>query len=208
MEKENSKKKFQLIIASKNIHKIREYKTILNELFLNIDILSLLDFPKYLPKEETGLSFKDNAISKAVDAASALNNWVLADDSGLIVPALNGNPGVYSARYAGNNATDADNRKKLLREMENFRDKDRFAFFECCIAIASPKSLKKCVCAKCEGKIETEEKGGEGFGYDPLFTKHDYNKTFAELSESIKNKISHRRKAIDKLLPTLEIITK
>ncbi|MFA6119604.1 MAG: RdgB/HAM1 family non-canonical purine NTP pyrophosphatase [Parachlamydiales bacterium] len=206
VSKKPNSKKFQLIIATKNIHKIREYKSILNELLPNIDLLSLFDFPKYKPPIESGSTFEENAKLKALDAATNLDAWVIADDSGIIVPALNNEPGIYSARYAGNQATDADNRKKLLSKMESFSEKNRFAYFKCCIALAHSKELKKCVCATCEGKIETEERGGEGFGYDPIFTKHDYNKTFAELNGSLKNKISHRRKAIDRLLPTLQMI--
>lgn len=199
-------KKFQLVIASKNIHKIREIKSILNQLISNIDILSLIDFPEYTPPKETGNTFEENAIQKATHAAKSLNKWVISDDSGLVVPALNGEPGVFSARYAGDNATDADNRKKLLSKIEELDDKERFAYYECCIALASPEGLKKTVCATCEGKLEIQERGGEGFGYDPIFMKHDYNKTFGELNEATKNKISHRRKALDKIITTLESI--
>ncbi|NGX34243.1 MAG: Non-canonical purine NTP pyrophosphatase [Candidatus Anoxychlamydiales bacterium] len=208
MENENIDQKninnFQLVIASKNIHKIREIKTILNELVPNIDILNLIDFPKYVPPQETGSSFEENAKAKAIHAANTLNRWVISDDSGLVVPALNGEPGIFSARYAGKNATDSDNRKKLLSKLAAVNDKDIYAYFECCMAIASPEGLKKCVCSKCEGRIETKEKGGEGFGYDPIFVKHDYNQTFAELKEAVKNKISHRRKTLDKIVLTIE----
>lgn len=197
------KKLIELVIASKNIHKIREFKEILNKLS-GFDILSLLDFPNYIPPEENGKTFEENAKIKATHAAKALNKLVLADDSGLVVPALNGQPGVYSARYAGKNATDSDNRKKLLANMEQLDEPDRNAYFECCIAVASPKGLEKSICAICEGKIIRKERGGGGFGYDPLFVKNDYNKTFAELESSVKNKISHRRKAIDKILTFLE----
>jgi XTP/dITP diphosphohydrolase len=197
------RKLIEIVIASKNIHKIREFKEILNGL-KNFDVLSLRDFPNYTPPEETGKTFEENAITKAVHAAKTLNKLVLADDSGLVVPALKGEPGVFSARYAGNNATDADNRKKLLSNMENLEEAERNAYFECCLAIASPKGLEKSICAICEGKIIRKEKGGGGFGYDPIFIKNDYNKTFAELESSVKNKISHRRKAIDKLLIYLE----
>lgn len=207
-EKNNKKnnKRFQLVIASKNMHKIREIKSILNQLMPNIDILSLIDFQDYRPLRETGDSFKENAILKATHAAKEINKWVISDDSGLVVPALNGEPGVLSARYAGNNATDADNRKKLISKLEELDEKDRYAYYECCVALASPEKLKKCVCATCEGTVEIEERGGEGFGYDPIFIKHDYNKTFGELNETIKNKISHRRKALDKILTTLESV--
>jgi len=211
MENENldqsNIKNFQLVIASKNIHKIREIKTILHEIAPNLDILSLIDFPEYTPPEEKGSTFEENAKIKAIHAAKTLNRWVISDDSGLVVPALNGEPGIFSARYAGENATDRDNRKKLISKLADLSDKDHYAYFECCIAVASPDSLKKSVCAKCEGRVETIEKGGEGFGYDPLFVKHDYNQTFAQLKESVKNKISHRRKALDKIAFTLESLS-
>jgi XTP/dITP diphosphohydrolase len=197
------KKMVELVIASKNVHKIREFKEILNTLS-GFDIRSLLDFPEYKPPDENGKSFEENAIQKALHAAKSLNKLVLADDSGLVVPALHGEPGVYSARYAGNNATDADNRKKLLSNMENLEERDRGAYFECCLALASPRGLEKSVCAICEGKIIKKERGGAGFGYDPIFIKNDYNKTFAELESSVKNKISHRRKALDKILTFLQ----
>ncbi|MBN2479748.1 MAG: XTP/dITP diphosphatase [Parachlamydiales bacterium] len=204
IEEESIKKDFQIVLATKNLHKIREIKTILSELLPNLDVLSLLDFPDYTPVKETGKTFEENAILKAIDAAKVLNKWTLADDSGLVVPSLNGEPGVYSARYAGENATDKDNRAKLLSKLESLSEKERYAYFQCCMAIASPNGLKKCACSKVEGKLTLEERGGEGFGYDPIFIKHDYNQTFAELKEAIKNKISHRRKAIDKILATLE----
>ncbi|MBI3901135.1 MAG: XTP/dITP diphosphatase [Chlamydiia bacterium] len=193
----------QIIIASKNIHKTREFRAILKTL-PSLDLLSLCDFPTYLPPEEAGVTFEENAILKAVHAAKALNHWVLADDSGLIVPALQGAPGIYSARYAGKNATDAENRKKLLEEMESLEGDSRNAYFECAIALASPQGLKKVTKGTCEGTLLTQGRGGGGFGYDPLFVKHGYNKTFAELDETTKNRISHRRKALDKMQLLLE----
>lgn len=195
----------QLVVASKNLHKIREFKTILSKQ-PHIDLLTLLDFPDYIPPEETGNSFMQNAILKAEHAAKTLNHWVISDDSGLVVPALKGAPGIYSARYAGENATDGDNRIKLLREMQDLNDEDRQAYFQCVIALASPDSLIKCFEGTCEGSVVSQEKGGSGFGYDPVFMKHSYNKTFAELEDSIKNRISHRRKALDKLILHLETI--
>jgi XTP/dITP diphosphohydrolase len=186
------------------VHKIREIKEILKD-HLFIDLLSLRDFPHYDPPEETADSFKGNAILKASSAAKVLQHWAIADDSGLVVPSLNGEPGVYSARYAGKEASDADNRSKLLFKMQHLIDSDRDAYFECCFALVSPEgSLKKATCATCEGTILSQEKGGSGFGYDSLFVKEGYQKTFAELESSIKNKISHRRKALDKMLTTLE----
>jgi len=193
----------ELVIASTNIHKVREFKAMLksNPLW---DLRSLRDFPDYVQPPETGATFEENATLKAVHAAKTLNRWVIADDSGLVVPALGGIPGVYSARFAGDNATDLDNRKKLLEKMQHLLEEDRHAYFECCIALASPDGLEKCTRGICEGSLELKDKGGSGFGYDPLFVKHGYSKTFAELEETIKNRISHRRKALDKLLVFLE----
>ena len=195
----------QLVIASKNMHKVREFRAMLKSL-PQIDILSLCDFPEYVPPLETGSSFEANAVLKAVHAASTLKQWVLADDSGLIVPVLNGAPGIDSAHFSGQNATDLDNRKKLLECMQHLLEEDRYAYYECWIALASPEGLKKSVKGICEGKLLTAERGGGGFGYDSLFVKHEYNKTFAELGDSIKNRISHRRKALDKILLSLESI--
>lgn len=195
----------KLIIASRNVHKIREIRAMLKGL-PKLDIFSLIDFPDYQPPEEHGTTFEENAILKAEHAAKALNAWVIADDSGLMIPALHGAPGLKSARYAGEDATDKDNRKKLLKEMLSFKDQDRAGYFECCIALASPEGLKKSTCALCEGNITEKERGGQGFGYDSIFQKLDYSKTFAELEDEVKNRISHRRKAIDKILLTLETI--
>jgi XTP/dITP diphosphohydrolase len=205
MKEQSPTPTLELVIASTNIHKIREFKAMLKSI-PSFDLRSLLDFPQYTPPPETGATFEENAIAKATHAAAHLNRWVLADDSGLIVPSLGGIPGVYSARFAGDHATDLDNRKKLLEKMQHLLDEDRHAYFECCLAIASPAGLKKCTRGICEGTLLTQDKGGSGFGYDPLFVKHGYNKTFAELEETIKNRISHRRKALDKLTNCLESI--
>ncbi|MFS8564258.1 MAG: RdgB/HAM1 family non-canonical purine NTP pyrophosphatase [Rhabdochlamydiaceae bacterium] len=188
----------ELVVASKNIHKIRELRSMLKE-YKQFDVLSLLDFPAYTPPEEDGSSFEEIASNKALHAAKALNRWTLADDSGLIVPALQGAPGIYSSRYAGDLATDAENRHKLLKEMEHILDPQRQGYFECWIVIASPEGIKKCVKGLCEGMILGAEKGSYGFGYDSIFIKHEYGKSFAEIEENLKNRISHRRKAFDKL---------
>lgn len=195
----------ELVIASTNVHKIREFRAMFKPV-LRFDLLSLRDFPQYVPPEETGKTFEENAILKAVHAAKNLQRWVIADDSGLVVPALKGAPGIYSARFAGSDATDFDNRKKLLSQMQHLLDEDRNAFYECCIALASPSGLKKWTRGTCEGTLLAKEKGGSGFGYDPLFVKYGYSKTFAELEESTKNKISHRRKALDKILLSIESV--
>ena len=194
-----------LVIASHNVHKIREFRSMLKQLG-NFDVLSLIDFPHYQSPPETGDTFEQNAILKATHAAKELNQWVLADDSGLVVPALKGAPGIHSRRYAGENATDKENRKKLLFEMRDIQAPFRQAYFECWIALASPDGLKKACKGVSEGLITEKERGSLGFGYDSLFIKHEYGKTFAELEEETKNRISHRRKALDKILPFLEAI--
>jgi XTP/dITP diphosphohydrolase len=196
----------QLVIASRNVHKISELRAMLKA-YKFLDVLSLLDFPQYVPLPENGKTFEENVTQKAIHAAKSLNRWTLADDTGLVVPALQGAPGVYSARYAGENASDPDNRKKLLADMKEILEPHRQGYFECWLAIAAPQGLKKCVRGVCEGTILTEEKGGKGFGYDSLFVKYEYGKTFSELEENVKNRISHRRKALDKLHLLLESFT-
>jgi len=195
----------ELVIASRNVHKTLELRQMLKTLAY-VDVFSLIDFPEYHAPPEDAMTFEENASIKALHAAKALNKFVLADDSGLVVPALNGQPGVFSRRYAGEHATDKDNRIKLKAELSKLRQDDRAAYFECALAVASPDGLIRCVSGKCEGYLILEEKGSQGFGYDPLFVKWDYGKTLAELEPELKNRISHRRKAIDKLLPVLETL--
>lgn len=192
-----------LLIASRNLHKIRECKAILKQI-KGLDLFSLLDFPNYTPPEEVGTTFEANARLKAIHAAKALNMLSLSDDSGLVVPALNNEPGVRSARYAGELATDAENRFKLTRKISSLLEHERSARYECCMVLASPQEVLKVVEASCFGTILTEERGSQGFGYDPLFVKTEYNLTFAQLSEEMKNRLSHRRKALDKIMLTLE----
>lgn len=195
-----------LLIATTNGHKIREIRALLKPLN-RFELYSLLDFPLYVQPEETGKTFEENAKLKALHAAQSLHKWAIADDSGLVVPALRGEPGVFSARYSGPNATDKDNRQKLLKAMATLDGLERSAYFECCLVLASPEGVKKVVSGVCEGTIIKEERGGHGFGYDSLFIKHDYNQTFAELGETLKNQVSHRAKALQKLKLTLESLT-
>lgn len=194
----------ELVIASNNLHKIREFREMLKILKNKIDLSSLCNFPEYVPPEEIGKSFEENARLKAEHAAKALNVWVLSDDSGLVVPALDGAPGIFSRRYSGEDATDSENRKKLLKELKNKNGLERAAYYECCLVLANPEGVVKVVTGICEGLIVESERGRNGFGYDPLFLKHEYSETFAELGESTKNRISHRKKAVEKMLPTLE----
>jgi XTP/dITP diphosphohydrolase len=195
----------EIVIATHNIHKIRELRALLKA-FPTLDVYSLLDFPQYKAPPETGTSFEENASLKAVAAAQALGRLAIADDSGLVVPALNGSPGVFSSRFAGEEATDADNRRKLLKEMEHLQDMERQGYFECCLSLASPQGLIKSAVGQCEGLILSSPRGSKGFGYDSLFVKFDYGKTFAELDEETKNRVSHRRKAFDRLAHILECL--
>ncbi len=195
----------EIVIASQNPHKIRELRALLRDV-QQIDWLSLHHFPSYVPPEETGTTFEENARLKAEHAAKALGRWVIADDSGLVVPILQGAPGVYSRRYAGADASDKENRIKLLQELKGKSGIERSAYFECVLAAYHPSGQGKVFKGLCEGFLLDEERGGNGFGYDPLFVKHDYHQTFAQLDETTKNRISHRRKAFDQLTPYLRSI--
>lgn len=194
----------ELVLATHNLHKVQEFREMLRGL-KSLDLLSLRHFPNYTAPDESGASFQEIASQKALHAAKTLNRLVLADDSGLTVPLLpNEGPGIFSKRYAGLNATDHENRKKLLQEMSHLKEEQRSATLTCCLVLASPEKIIAVVKGTCEGMIALEEKGSQGFGYDPLFIKLDYDKTFAELGDSVKNRVSHRRKAIDRILPYLE----
>lgn len=195
----------EIVIASTNLHKIREIREMLKP--FRFDVLSLHQYPDYVPPPEEGDSFEEITSKKAVHAAKSIGKWVLADDSGLVVPALGGEPGIYSRRYAGEDATDLENRKKLIEAMKGLEGLERSAHFVCCLALASKEGLKKVVTGICEGTLMNEERGRNGFGYDPLFVKLDYDKSFAELEEWVKNKISHRNKAFEKLIPALSSLS-
>lgn len=204
MDNFSTKKGMEIVIASTNLHKIREFREMFKCL-PRIDVLSLLNFSSYKLPPESGKTFQENAEIKALDAAKALGKWVLADDSGLVVPSLAGNPGINSRRYACEDATDAENRLKLLQEMRHLRDMHRAAYYQCSLVLVQPNGeIKKSVTGICEGFLLEEERGRNGFGYDPLFVKHDYDKSFAEIDDSTKNRISHRYKAFEKLLGVLQ----
>jgi len=195
--------RLKLLIASSNLHKIREFKALLKPLG-EIDVYSLVDFPDYVAPPEDQGSFEEIVKTKALDAATKTGLLALADDSGLIVPSLNGEPGIYSARYAGLGASDQDNRLKLLTKMKGLKDDQRQAYFVCAVCLALPDEVIKVVTAQCHGEILESPKGGNGFGYDPLFLKNDYGKTFAEMDETLKNRVSHRHKAFSKMIPFIK----
>lgn len=193
----------KILIASTNSHKVQEYSSLL-QVIPGLNIVDLNHFPEYIPPDETGVSFEANATLKASHAANALKMLTLADDGGLVIPALQGEPGLYSRRYAGPHATDSENTQKILEKISLLPDTQRSAHFVCALALSLPGQLKKCVIATCEGEVLDEAKGNYGFAYDKIFLKYGYHKTFGELEESIKNKISHRNKAFMMLLPTLQ----
>lgn len=196
----------EIVLASANLHKLREFREMFRPLS-HLEVLTLHHFPAYTAPEETGHTFRENAILKAEHAARHLGRWVLADDSGLVVSALSGKPGVLSRRYAGPDATDVENCRELLHAMSDWKTREeRAACYECCLALANPTGLQKHASGICEGYLATEPRGRHGFGYDPLFIKNDYEKTFAELDDTIKNRISHRRKAFERLAVFLESV--
>ncbi|MDH3567049.1 MAG: XTP/dITP diphosphatase [Desulfobacteraceae bacterium] len=184
-----------LVIATRNKGKTKEIKDLLRD--FPVDIKNIDDFGPIPHLEEDGATFDENAYKKASFAARILGLPALADDSGLTVEALNGAPGVHSARYAGENATDEQRYLKLLSEMEKMSN--RKAAFECVISIAVPTGPALTYEARCEGLITQVPAGSNGFGYDPVFYYPPYKKTFAELTRQEKNRVSHRGKALSEL---------
>lgn len=187
----------ELIVASRNSGKILEINQLLKGCVTNI--LSLQDFPDLPEIVEDGATFEENALKKARIAALAVGKPVVADDSGLMVDSLGGSPGVYSARFAGDGATDTENNEKLLKELSGIPTEKRHAFFRCVIAICFQDGTCKTFSGELEGLILNAPRGTGGFGYDPLFLVREYGKTLAELPMEIKNRISHRGKALNKL---------
>ncbi len=185
----------KLIIASKNKGKILEFRQLFSK--YGIEITSLFDLENEPPDvEETGKTFYENARLKAEKIAEIVNMPVLADDSGLQIDALDGRPGVYSARYAGEPTNDIQNYEKVLNEMNDVRLEERSARFICVLALARPGKETLYKEGLCEGSIATEPKGTNGFGYDPIFIPKGFTGTMAELENDEKNKISHRYHAL------------
>lgn len=191
----------QILLATTNKGKIRELEDLLKN--TDIAIMSLSDLPDYIEVAETGKTFAENAFIKA-RAVCALSQIVtLADDSGLEVDALDGAPGVYSARYAGEPKSDQRNIDKLLKDLEGIPEEKRTARFRCCLAVVCPDGREYVTEGSVEGRILFAEKGNDGFGYDPVFYLPDMGKTMAELSLDQKNELSHRAKAFAKAVPIL-----
>ncbi|HKL76065.1 MAG TPA: XTP/dITP diphosphatase [Halanaerobiales bacterium] len=188
----------KLLIASTNKGKIKEVRAQLKD--FNFEIIGLDNFPELMNIKEDGETFSENALKKARVSAKKTNLITLADDSGLEVDYLNGKPGIYSARFSGKNATDEENNKKLLKELEDVEKEKRTARFRCVMAIYDPHNdYHKTVDGNCEGRILKTPRGENGFGYDPLFFVESKGKTMAELAPEIKNKISHRANALEKM---------
>ncbi|MCX7420122.1 MAG: RdgB/HAM1 family non-canonical purine NTP pyrophosphatase [Planctomycetia bacterium] len=188
-----------LVIASRNAKKRREIEELLAPHW--IEVHSVTDFPDVPEVIEDGVTFADNAAKKAAQTAQHLNRWVLGEDSGLMVDALGGAPGVYSARFSGEGATDEKNNKKLLSELADVPDDKRGARYLCHAAISDPRgNIRFTVEATCRGRIIREPRGANGFGYDPYFQILEYHQTFGELSSSVKHHLSHRARAFERLI--------
>ena len=195
----------QVLIATKNKGKVKDFEAIFAP--LGYKVLSMFDVASDMDIEETGTTFEQNAILKAEALAKELNTIVIADDSGLSVDALNGEPGVYSARYAGDHDDEA-NIVKVLENLQGVSTPERTARFVCCIAIAGPSIETKTFNGTCEGVITEMKIGENGFGYDPIFYVPTLSRTMAQLTPEEKGKISHRGNAIRKLADNLNTILK
>ncbi|MGG4366350.1 XTP/dITP diphosphatase [Bacillus subtilis] len=192
----------EAIIATHNPGKVKEFKEILEPRGYDVKSLAEIGFTEEI--EETGHTFEENAIMKAEAVAKALNKMVIADDSGLSIDNLGGRPGVYSARYAGEQKDDQANIEKVLSELKGIEKEQRTARFRCALAVSIPGEETKTVEGHVEGYIAEEPRGEYGFGYDPIFIVKDKDKTMAELTSDEKNKISHRADALKKLSKLLE----
>lgn len=193
-----------VIIATKNAGKAKEFERMFMP--LGYKVKTLIDFPEIEDIEETGSTFEENAVLKAESVSKVLNRIVIADDSGLAIDALNGRPGIYSARYAGEEKSDEANMAKVLEELSDVPDSSRHARFYCALAVAVPGIETFTVSGTCEGMILREKRGSNGFGYDPIFYVVDRGKAMAELRPEEKAEISHRAQALRKLeskLPSL-----
>lgn len=191
----------EILIATHNLGKLREYQALLPDYTLiSLNDIGLGAFEV----EETGSAFLDNAALKAVRYARASGRLTLSDDSGLCVDALDGAPGVYSARYGGDDLDDAGRRAYLLAQMQHIPESQRSAHFVCVIALHDPRTGQTyAVEGICEGHVLTEERGSGGFGYDPLFVPQGYDLTYAEMPPEQKDALSHRGRAVQKLIPLL-----
>lgn len=192
----------RIVVGSRNRKKAHELVELLAP--LGIEVATLADYPDIPDTVEDGETFADNAAKKASEYAQGTRCWVLADDSGLAVDALRGAPGVYSARYAGEDASDEDNNCRLLEELSGVPSEKRTAHYVCHIAVADPSGEVRARAEDyCHGRILAAEQGAGGFGYDPLFEIQEYHRTFGTLSPLVKSWLSHRGRALRSIVPQL-----
>jgi len=195
----------KIVLATANTHKVIEFQRILNELLPDLELVAASQFPGVPEIEETGSTFAENALIKARAINEFTNLPALADDSGLVVEALNGAPGIFSARYAGINADDKANVMKLLNEIKGLDQSLLSAKFECSIALVDKsQDLELLVDGQMPGQVIKEVRGENGFGYDPIFVPQGLTKTSSELSDADKDKISHRGIALRKMSQILK----
>lgn len=192
----------RLVLASRNAKKAREVAALLEPHGFLLE--GLEGFSRAPVVDETGTTFAENAALKATQVARAVGEWTLADDSGLMVDALDGAPGVHSARYAGPDATDADNNAKLLDALRGVPPEKRGARFVCHLVVSDSEGRVRLRAeGQCRGRIIEDHRGSEGFGYDPLFLVPEYHRTFGQLGMAVKSCLSHRARAFARLLPRL-----
>lgn len=195
-----------LILASRNRKKAREVTEILDP--AGFTVIPVIDFPDVAEVVEDGHTFAENAAKKAREVALQLGRWVIGEDSGLQVDALQGAPGIFSARYSGEGATDERNNQKLIAELQSVPDEKRGAGYVCSVALSDPQGIIRIACeGTCRGRILREPCGQGGFGYDPWFLIPEYHKTFGELTSTVKNRLSHRARAFAKFVPLLTSIS-
>lgn len=191
-----------VVLASRNQKKSREIRDLLTP--VGIELRSVADFPEAHEVEETGTTFAENAALKATQIAKVLHQWTIGEDSGLRVDALQGAPGVYSARYSGPGATDERNNAKLMENLSTIRSEDRGAEYVCHVAVADPTGqIQLSFESTCRGRMIDQARGHNGFGYDPYFLVRELHRTFGELSPLVKQQISHRARAFRRLIPDL-----
>lgn len=192
----------EIVVATRNRKKLGEITELLTP--YGLQILCVADFPDVPETIEDGSTFAENAAKKAVEVASYLGRWAIGEDSGLCVDAIGGRPGIYSARFAGEHATDAENNAKLQQELEGIPDPKRGAGYVCSIAVVDPSGVVQLTEeASCRGRITSEPRGSNGFGYDPYFLIPEYHRTFGELPPVVKRHLSHRARAFERLAPRL-----
>ena len=193
----------RLVLATRNPHKVGELEVILREPGVDVSLVGMDAFPAVPDVVEDGLTFAANALKKARETAGATQLPCLADDSGLCVDALNGMPGVFSARWSGRHGDDAANLDLVLAQLADVADEFRGARFECAAALALPSGQERVVSGIVEGRLLRARRGSGGFGYDPIFLPHGHDRTTAEMSAVEKNAISHRGRAFRALAPAI-----